>query len=323
MVARASSPGRSAFVEAIYRPEASATIIVWWEGPPGHTGPQQWEGPPGHLRCDASLDRGVKTAGEGSCSTAGSEGPRGRWHDGPWWHPLAHGGVGRIGGTAMAALCVPSGWLRAAVWLRAAYRRICVGSGTASCNVDVAAGTCGIWRRRGAQDDVGGAHGRSARYVDGRSSSKSWSRAASQTCAIARGTGARVLGAYDNVARMRRKSSGPNNTHSTHTTQHTQHTHNTTHTHTHTHTHISGKVSGDGSMTQPSKFGLTLEIRFDTVVSRHVLQLYHKRQIVPRHLGCRTSLCTSFGTGVRRARRAFGVRLSSGVRLRCRVRGGG
>ena len=80
-------------------------------------------------------------------------------------------------------------------------------------------------------------------YVDGRAS-------ASGTRAIARGTGARVLGACDNVARIRRKSSGPNNTHNTHK-------HNT-------HTHTSEKFSGDGAMTQPSKFGLTLEIRFDT-----------------------------------------------------------
>ena len=87
-------------------------------------------------------------------------------------------------------------------------------------------------------------------YVNGRAS-------ASETRAIARGTGARVLGACDNVVRIRRKSSGPNNTHNN--TQHTQQ--HTTHN---THTHTSEKFSGDGAMTRPSKFGLTLEIRFDT-----------------------------------------------------------
>ena len=209
----------------------------------------------------------------------------------------------------MAALCVPSEWLQTTVGLRAAYCHICVGNVTTSGNVDGAAEACVIWRRGDGELEMtpevrtGGRRG----CVDGRAST-------SEMRAIARGTGARVLGAYDNVARIRRKSSGPNNTTQHNTTQHT---------HTHTHTHISGKVSGDGSMAQLSKFGLTLEIWFDTVVSRHVLQLYHKRQVVPRHLGCRTSLCTSFGTGVRRARRAFGVRLSGGVRAHGRVCGGG
>ena len=123
---------------------------------------QQWEGPLGHSRCETSLDRGVNTAGEGFCSVTGSGEPREGGTTGLWGVLSLRGGVGRIGGTAMAALCVPSEWLRTTVGLRAAYCHICVGNVTTSCNVDGAAETCVIWRR-GDRDDAGGAHGRSSR----------------------------------------------------------------------------------------------------------------------------------------------------------------
>jgi hypothetical protein len=135
---------------------------VWLEGPPGHTVLQQWEGPLGHPRCETSLDRGVNTAGEGFCSVTGSGEPREGGTTCLWGVLSLMGGVGRIGGTAMAALCVPSEWLRTTVGLRAAYCHICVGNVTTSCNVDGAAETCVIWRR-GDRDDAGGAHGRSSR----------------------------------------------------------------------------------------------------------------------------------------------------------------
>ena len=123
-------------------------------------------------------------------------------------------------------------------------------------------------------------------YVNGRAS-------ASETRAIARGTGARVLGACDNVARIRRKSSGPNNTHNTHK-------HNT-------HTHTSEKFSGDGAMTQPSKFGLTLEIRFDTDRDTMTQTVTPCFAIVPQKAICTKTFGVSYKFCARRLARAFGV----------------
>ena len=82
----------------------------------------------------------------------------------------------------------------------------------------------------------------------------------------------------------------------------------TTHTtHTHTHTHMSEKFLGDGAMTQPSKFGLTLEIRFDTDRDTMTQTVTPCFAIVPQKAICTKTFGVSYKFCARRLARAFGV----------------